>query len=135
MSEQKEPVARAPRGRVTRQPVGVRGRLNVRNKDPNYVYRIVNDEDGRVSLFEDAGYEVVTGGKETIGDSRLSQAKGEGTVAQAHVGNGVKGVLMRIKKEWYDEDQQSKRAFINEKENTITNKQEGGYGRVDSSYS
>lgn len=131
---EKATVAKAPRGRPTRTPVGVRGRLNVRNKDPNYEYRIVNDENGRVAIFEDAGYEVVTGG-ETIGDSRLSQPNKEGSVVSTHVGAGVKGVLMRIPKDWYQEDQQAKRAFINEKEATITNKQDGGYGRIDSSYS
>lgn len=137
MTEQvKETTTRSTRKqRPQRTPVGIRGRLNVRNKDPNYEYRVVNDENGRVHTFEDAGYEVVQGGNESIGDSRLNQPSAEGSVVQAHVGNGVKGVLMRIPKDWYNEDQHAKRVFIDEKERTITNKQDGGYGRVETSYS
>lgn len=125
-------VAKAPRGRVRRTPVGIRGRLNVRNKDPKFQYRIVNDENGRVDQFLDAGYEIVTG-NETIGDSRLNQPSKEGSPVSTHVGNGIKGVLMRIPTEWYEEDQEEKQKFINEKESVIS-RTEGQYGRVDSNY-
>lgn len=130
--QEKATVAKAPRGRVRRTPVGVRGRLNVRNKDPNFHYRVVSDEAGRVDQFLDAGYEIVTG-KETIGDSRLNQPSQEGSPVQTHVGGGVKGVLMRIPNEWYTEDQEAKQAFVNEKEAAITDV-EGKYGNVDSRY-
>ena len=56
----KETIAKAPRERVKRVPVGSRNRLEVIGKSPDYVYRIVNDVDDRVELFKAAGYEVVS---------------------------------------------------------------------------
>jgi hypothetical protein len=108
--EIKEAIAKSPSGRVRRAPVGVRNILTVGGKDPNYEYRIVNDEGDRVEQFKTAGYDIVSANEVTVGDRRINKPSAEGTVAQVHVGNGMKAVVMRIKKEWYDEDQLAKRA-------------------------
>lgn len=134
-TDEKTTIAKAPRGRVRRTPVGTRSRLGVRNKDPKFVYRIVNDLDGRVDQFIEAGYEVCNG-DETIGDSRVNLPKKEGSPVSTSVGGGVKGVLMRIPKEWYEEDQQAKQEFVNEKESVITESaSDGKYGKITTKYS
>jgi hypothetical protein len=108
----KEAISKSPSGRVKRTPVGVRNVLTVKGKDPNYEYRIVNDTGDRVAQFLDAGYEVVNAADVQIGDRRVNQSSGEGSVAQTAVGGGLKGVVVRIKKEWFDEDQAAKQAQI-----------------------
>lgn len=108
MKTEKEAIAKSPSGRVRRTPVGVRNVLTVGGKEPGYEYRIVNDEGDRVEQFKAAGYEVVSASDVTVGDRRINKASAEGTVAQVSVGNGVKAVVMRINKEWYDEDQAAK---------------------------
>jgi hypothetical protein len=77
-------------------------------KNPGYEYRIVNDTGDRVEQFKAAGYEVVSAKDVTVGDRRVNAASAEGSAATVSVGGGTKGVVMRIKKEWYDEDQQRK---------------------------
>lgn len=99
-------------GRVRRTPVGVRNVLTVGNKDANYEYRIVNDEGDRVEQFKAAGYDVVSASDVTVGDRRINAATAEGSAAQVSVGGGMKAVVMRIKKEWYAEDQDAKIANI-----------------------
>src|SRR5438067_8290385 len=101
----KEAIAKSPSGRVRRTPVGVRNVLTVAGKEAGYEYRIVNDTGDRVEQFKAAGYEVVSAKDVTIGDRRVSAASAEGTAATVSVGGGTKAVVMRIKSEWYEEDQ------------------------------
>ncbi len=108
MIKDKEAIAKSPSWRVRRTPVGARNVLTVSGKEPGYVYRIVNDEGDRVEQFKGAGYEVVPASDVVIGDRRINAATPEGSVAQASVGNGVKGIVMRIKEDWYKEDQAAK---------------------------
>lgn len=128
---EKETISRAPRGRTTRTPVGVRARLSAKNKDPEFEYRFVTDKEGRVEMFKDAGWEVATGA-EDVSNARLSQPSAVGTAKEVHVGNGDKAVLMKIKREWYDEDQRTKQELTNEKENAQfrVNEDEGQYGNI-----
>jgi hypothetical protein len=127
---------KAPSGRVKRQPVGQRSRLTVTGKDPNYEYRFVNDIGDRISMFQDAGYELVDQATHRIGDSRLDIAKPEGTHASVSVGvqqngQGQRAYLMRIKKEWYDEDQAAKLERNREQEAAMKNPNiEGAYGKI-----
>ena len=44
-------LVKSPRGRAKRTPITTRSRLHVKNKDANYEYRIVNDHDDRIELF------------------------------------------------------------------------------------
>lgn len=133
MDTNKETISKAPSGRVTRTPVGTRNILTVKGKDPNYEYRIVNDIDDRVAQFQEAGYELVENGSVKVGDKRVNSASSEGSVKQLSVGQGTKAYLMRIKKEWYTEDQQAKQSQVNEIERATQEKAlSGTYGSIES---
>jgi hypothetical protein len=125
-------VAKSPSGRVRRTPVGVRNVLTVQGKDPNYVYRIVNDTGDRVEQFKAGGYETVSASEVQIGDRRVNAATPEGSIAQCSVGGGVKGVVMRIPKEWYEEDQLAKQKQVAETEaSTRSDALKADYGKFD----
>ena len=132
MSDIKEAIAKAPRGRTQRVPVGTRNVLTVMGKDPNYEYRIINDSGDRVQEFLDAGYELVQKDSVRVGDKRVNSTTAEGSVAQLSVGQGQKGYVVRIKKEWYDEDQAKKQARVNELESATKAKAlDGTYGKLE----
>lgn len=99
--------------RPKRTPISKRNILSVEGKDPNYHYRIVNDTGDRIQAFKDAGYETVPASDVRIGDKRINSATPEGSLAQVSVGGGQKALLMRIPKEWYEEDQAAKQTEIN----------------------
>lgn len=106
--------------RPKRTPINGRNVLTVTGKDPNYVYRIVNDVGGRVDMFKEAGYELVLDKDVTVGDRRINSASAEGSNAQAAVDkSGTKAFVMRIPKEWYEEDQKAKQQHVHELEQTI----------------
>lgn len=127
---------KAPSGRVKRIPIGQRGRLNVGGKDPNYEYRFVNDVGDRIGMFQEAGYELVSKEQHKVGDNRLDVATADGSNASVSVGvkpNGdpQRAYLMRIKKEWYDEDQAVKLEKIKEFQEALQKpKIEGAYGEI-----
>lgn len=128
----KEAIAKAPSGRVTRTPIGVRNVLTVKGKDPNYVYRVVNDVDDRVEAFVEGGYEVVKARDVKVGDKRVDAPSEEGSVKRISVGGGNKGVVMRIRKDWHDEDQAAKEKFIAETEATMKAEALNGYyGKIE----
>ena len=96
--------------------------LTASNRDPNYVYRFVNDENNpdhssRVESFKLAGYEVVTNTNVKVGDVDGNESLGTGAVAS--VGGGKKAILMRIKKEHYEQDQQVKQKQITDQEKAM----------------
>lgn len=107
-----ETVAKARSGRTKRNPVTTRNRLEISGKEAGYTYRIVNDTEDRVAQLQDRGYEVVSNKDVRIGTRRLEQGSPEGSVASMSVGGGIKGVVMRIPDEWYQEDQAAKNANI-----------------------
>jgi hypothetical protein len=125
-----------PSGRVKRQPVGQRNRLDVKGKDENYVYRFVNDVGDRIGQFQEAGYEMVDKKSHKVGDNRVDVHSAEGSQAFVTVGvkpNGEpqKGYLMRIKREWYDEDQAAKMDKVRELETSIKKPNfDGSYGDI-----
>ena|SRR3990167_9525864 len=105
--------------RVKRTPVsGARDILTVRDKDPNYVYRWVNSSVvGRVLKFQDGGYEVVQANPE-VGQNTVDKGTQLGSTVQRQSGGSVL-LLMRIKKEWYDEDQAAKMEEVDALEATM----------------
>lgn len=119
--------------RVKRTPVGQRNILSVSGKEEGYVYRIVNDSGDRIQQFIDAGYELVDASTVRVGDKRVNATSAEGSKAQVSVGKGEKAFVMRIKQDWYDEDQAAKQAEIDRLEQTIKNKATGSadYGNLD----
>ncbi len=121
-------------GRTKRTPInGVRNVLTVSGKDPNYEYRIVNDTGDRISAMQERGYEIVSDTNIKVGDRRVANPTQEGSAVQASVGKGIKAYVMRIKKDWYTEDQAEKQNLVNESEQAMrkTAKQEGMYGKLE----
>ena len=103
-----------------RTPInGQRNILTVDGKDPNFVYRIVNDTGDRVNQMAERGYEVVTDNDVKIGDRRIGNPTQTGSPVRTSVGGGVQGVLMKIPKEWHEEDQAAKQAQVDELDATM----------------
>lgn len=125
-----ETIAKAPKTRVKRVPVGTRNRLEVIGKNPDYEYRIVNDVDDRIDRFKAAGYEVVPVSESRLATQRVGQGTPTGSIAEMPVGGGIRGVLMKIPKEWYQEDQKLKQEAIDETERSIKPKNDGTYGDI-----
>jgi hypothetical protein len=127
-----EKLVKTPERRVRRNPVEGRNRLTVKGKDPEFEYRIVNDTEDRVNDLQDLGYVFETSEDIRVGDSRIDDTSKLGKVRQISVGGGIKAVLMKIKKAWYDEDQEAKQEYVNRTEQAMRpNPNEGTYGKVD----
>ena len=106
--------------RGARKPLFQRGPLAISgDKDPNYHYRVVNDTGSRIHNFKQAGYEMVTDPDLVVGDGRVFDASDLGSAKRVISNDGTTSYLMRIKKEYYDEDQAAKLAQINEIEDTM----------------
>lgn len=117
--------------RPKRTPISGRNVLTVSGKEPGYVYRIVNATGDRVQQFLDAGYEKVLANDVQVGDKRINSASPEGSVAEVAVGDGQKAIVMRIREEWYKEDQLAKQAHVDQLEQTIKNNVSGAdYGSL-----
>ena len=117
--------------RPTRTPVGAaRDILTVYGQDPNYVYRWVLDDPkrpGRIQRFKEGGYEIVTDTNE-VGQNTVDRGKKLGSAITRPDG-GSTLVLMRILKEWYDEDQVAKAEKIADLEATMLADEMSGDGR------
>ena len=104
--------------RPKRVPVVGRSRLAIRNQDPNYHYRVVNanleSDPDRIENLKEMGYEVVEKGD--TGEKRVDTPSALGSAGLISVGQGTKAVVMRIRKEWYKEDQDAKQEEINKTE-------------------
>jgi len=133
MNQVKEAIAKAPSGRVRRSPLARRNVLTVVGKEDGYEYRIVNDTEDRVAEFTEQGYEVVSSNRVQVGDKRVNKATPEGSVMQMSVGGGKKGVVMRIRKDWYDEDQKAKQEYVAETERATKKEalSSGDYGKLE----
>lgn len=114
----RETATRVERPKRTR--INGRNILTVSGKEPGYVYRIVNDVGDRVEMFKQAGYELVESEAVQVGERRVNAASALGSKAQVSVDStGTKAFVMRIPKEWYDEDQRAKQSDVDELERTI----------------
>lgn len=126
-------IAKAPERRVRRTPIsGHRNILTVTGKEAGYEYRFVNDTGDRVESFKEDGWEVVPSKDVRIGDKRVGAPTTTGSAAEASVGQGQKAVLMRIKEEWYDDDQAAKQAHVQQTEEAMKEKAlDGTYGKFE----
>ncbi len=116
--------------RPVRVPLNTRDRLKITNQDPGFVYRWVNDVEDRVASFEEAGYEIVDYRQHKAGSTRRLDVgqTGDNTVS---MGGGTKAVLMRQRKEDYNQDQKAKQDHLDSLERTIKNPSlEGSYGEI-----
>ncbi len=109
--------------RPKRTPLGMRNRLTFKNLDPAYNYRFINDKDDRLKLAQEGGYEFVES-SEQLGDLKVAEATKIGSKVSKPVGHGITGYLMRIKKEWYDEDQLLKKERVDATERSMRPKKE-----------
>lgn len=106
--------------RPRRSSLEQRNRLSVKNKEEGFVYRIVNDVDDRVAQLQEQGYELCS--KESVGavgDKRVDNTSSLGSAAHFSVGQGTKAVVMKIPKDWYDEDQALKQQKADDLEQTM----------------
>lgn len=107
---------RPDRSKPVRQPLGQRNRLTFRGEmEEGYNYRVINDVDDRLTLALEGGYEFVES-NEKLGDDKAAEASKVGSRVSKPVGNGINGYLMRIKNEFYEEDQAAKEADLVETE-------------------
>ena len=117
--------------RPKRIPIDTRNVLTFPKRE-GYVRRVVNDEGDRIKQFEAAGYTIV---REDIvaGDPKAGSETKIGSAVNPSVGANAKGVLMEIRKEWFDEDQKAKQDRITEGERDMTRKlNQGGDGQYGS---
>ena len=128
----KEALSKAPERRTRRTPLEGRNILTVSGKEEGYVYRFVNDTGDRVQAFLDNGWEKVPAKNVRVGDKRLGVAGTEGSDAMASVGQGTKAFVLRIRDEWYQEDQAAKQAKVNATEEATRQQAlDGTYGKLD----
>ena len=121
----------ARKQRKHRTPVtGFRDPLDVKGKDPNYHYRIVNDVPGRIDRFIERDWEIVTDSDVSIGQKRVAVATAEGSPKKVPVGRGVDGYLMRIPKEYWEEDRAAFENNNKEVEHSIQKEAIENYGDV-----
>lgn len=124
-------MARETNKRVERKPLFQRGPQSIAGeKDSDYVYRFVNDTGSRIANFQQAGYEIVTDQDLVVGDSRVSDPNTIGAGKSVTSNDGTVSFLMRIKREWYTEDQKAKAAQINETEQAMKQNSSSDYGTL-----
>lgn len=118
--------------RVARKPLTQRGPQAIAGtKDADFVYRFVNDTGSRVANFQAAGYELVTSDDLTVGDNRVSDASDLGSAKRVVSNDGTTSYLMKIKREWYEEDQATKAAALAEQEAAMKQEATNGmYGKL-----
>ena|SRR6185369_7166111 len=125
-------MSRVSEKRVSRKSLFQRGPQSVAgDKDPNFVYRFVNDTGSRISNFQAAGYEFVEDSSLVVGDSRVFDPSDIGSSKRVTSNDGTVSYLMRIKKEYYEEDQAAKAALVDETEQAMKrDASQGMYGKI-----
>ena len=108
--------------------------LNVDDVPDHLVARWVLDTKNRWQVFENAGYKYITDRGLAVGDRKVDGSKAAGSVV-CKVGNstGEMLYLMAIDRTFYEEDQASKQARIDEIEEELyaQTSKEGHYGNLD----
>jgi len=118
------------RERKKRIPIGT-GNVLTAEQRPGFVRRFVNDHDGRVERFIEAGYTPVLDANADTSSKNTSKPSLMGDVVRKAVGGGRHAVLMEIPKEWYDEDQAEKQKEVDAREGSMEpNTREGQVGSV-----
>jgi hypothetical protein len=119
---------RPNRSKPKRVKFNDRNRISFSGMHPDFVYRVVNDKPGRIERMQEIGYEFVES-DEQLGDYRVAEGSKLGKAVSKAVGGGVNGYLMRIKKEFYDEDRKAKDERVDSIESALKpKKSEGEYG-------
>lgn len=103
--------------------------MTVKGKDDNYVYRWVNDERGRVQRMIEAGYDVVQDEDVKVGDDNVLTTTGNSTSMTVNSVHGTQGILMRIRKEFYEEDRAAQARKIDRSEEALFRDEKQAEGR------
>lgn len=124
--------------RPKRASLAQRSRLGVRDRDPNYHYRVVNanleSDPDRVQNLIDIGYEIVPSQKTgQVGDAKVDTPSALGSAGQISVGQGTKAIVMRIPREYFDEDQVDKQLENDSLERRAENNADYGSVKITSS--
>jgi hypothetical protein len=126
--------ANRPTRKMTLEDSQGHGRLNVQGieEDKDYYYHVVSDKNNRVYQLQQRGYEIVKqDGKIVMGDCNPKEV-GDTITTTCDDSNGTKGVLMRIRREWKEEDDAYRQEQVAKTEEALfrTLKDEGQYGEV-----
>jgi hypothetical protein len=119
--------------RPKRIAVGLRPKLALVGKNPDYEYRIVNDTPGRIAMFKQGGWELVTNDEVDTGNFRAEEASDVGSLASYIVdgGTGLKAYVMKIRKDWYKEFMDEHEREVRATEESLRpNQNDGGYGEI-----
>ena len=128
----KRPVGRPPRQEETknrrrrREGIGPERNLKLyipeESKDPNFVYRWVNDRPGRVrQLTTMDDYEVVSHGELIGGDPDPAGNTADGTVMTRTADSriGEKTVLVKKLREYYESDKREEQKLVDAREDAM----------------
>lgn len=96
--------------REGRKPIGSRNPLQF-EKRTGFHRRVFNDQEDRIAQAEASGYRIVTE-KTKGGDDGAGADSQQATPVVRSVGGGLKGVLMEIPEEFYNEDQRKKQEQV-----------------------
>lgn len=99
--------------RPRRNSLTKRSRLDVRDQDPNFVYRIVNDTPGRVQELQEQDWEIDTNkdtGQVVQASEGIKAVNSPGSVKKVHVGGGNYAIVMKKRRDYHEEDTALKRA-------------------------
>jgi hypothetical protein len=111
-----------------------RDQLTVEGRDPNFVYRWVNDVEDRIAKMKLAGYVVEEKKNVEVGDPALeTKQTSTSSIVEKNVGGRTKAILMKQRKDWYDEDQTAKQRQVDESEAAMhrDNESRSDYGKVE----
>lgn len=126
------------RSRESRKPLtGMQQRLAA-DIPEGFVGRWVNDEPGRIQRFYEAGWKHATRGEKGIIREKDEYDR-EGAIYEEHVmasanGQSVRGYLMLIPKDLYEEDKRRSQALLDEREEVAQSGQGVGMGAGDHVY-
>jgi hypothetical protein len=125
----KKQAQRESENKPKRVPVGgFHDLLHVEGKEPGYVYRWVldkNEAGSRILKFKRGGWDFARiddrGVEEglVVGQENVYSSDQDGSIVRVPSGNADYSYLMRIKEEWYDEDQVAKQEKIDAVEDAI----------------
>ena len=133
-------VEQAPRTKRKRVPIGgIRKKLHVTNKDPNYFYYWAKEEGDQVQMLRDAFYEDVTieeSGNTPSLENQDASDSADGTL-RVHGGYGERGPyklrLMRQRMDYHKEDQALEKERVDAADSAIQRQEFDGQ-HIDNKY-
>jgi len=97
-----------------------RNKLYIEGLDnKNFVYRWVNDIEGRLAAFVQGWWEFCDQNGESVGDGGVENSAGTSSKFVKGVGQGTKAYLMRIPRAFWEEDQERKEVDLKEREQAM----------------